>query len=214
MLVLASNSPRRRELIALGGWKFRVAPANVDESVRPGELPEDYVRRVALEKGQAALRLASPAELVIASDTTVADGPHILGKPQDAAEARSMLRKLRGREHQVFTAVVVLQDGAPALVDVCETKVPMRSYSDAEMEAYIASGDPFDKAGAYAIQHPQFRPVTELAGCYANVMGLPLCSLLRLLRQSGCCDHEDLPAACQSALQYSCPVYQQILSAS
>lgn len=213
MLVLASNSPRRRELLALGGWPFRVAPVNIAEGVHPGENPSAYVRRVAMEKGQAALTLAAPGELVIASDTTVADGAQILGKPQDTDEARSMLSQLRGRTHQVFTAVVVLSHNTSPLSDVCETQVPMRSYSTAEMEAYIASGDPFDKAGAYAIQHPHFRPVNGLAGCYANVMGLPLCSLLRLLRKSGWSEHTDLPAACQAALQYPCPVYQDILSA-
>jgi predicted house-cleaning NTP pyrophosphatase (Maf/HAM1 superfamily) len=88
----------------------------------------------------------------------------------------------------------------------------MRTYADHEIELYIASGDPFDKAGAYAIQNPQFRPVTDLAGCYANVMGLPLCHLLRLLRQTGCCDHANLPEVCQDTLQYACPVFEEFLS--
>lgn len=213
MLVLASNSPRRRELLSLGGWQFRVAPANVDETVHTGETPDRYVRRVALSKGQAALQHASSEEIVIASDTTVADGIQILGKPQDAGEARSMLRQLRGRTHQVFTAVAVFRRDAPVMVDVCETLVPMRDYSDVEIENYITSGDPFDKAGGYAIQHQGFHPAASLAGCYANVVGLPLCHLLRLLRRTGCCDHNELPDACQAALGYVCPVYQQILSA-
>ena len=114
------------------------------------------------------------------------DEGQILGKPADAYEAESMLRRLRGREHQVFTALAVVRrsEGFLAL-DWCVTDVPMRTYSDEEMCAYIATGDPLDKAGAYAIQHPDFSPVAELQGCFANVMGLPLCHVERTLMQAG-----------------------------
>jgi MAF protein len=213
MLVLASNSPRRHELLALGGWSFQVAPANVDETALPDESPAAYVQRVALAKGQAVLPHTAPGVVVVAADTTVADGLQILGKPADKKEALRMLHQLRGRTHQVFTALAILRHSTLPLVDLCETLVPMRNYSDLEMETYISSGDPFDKAGAYAIQHPGFRPVPILDGCYANVVGLPLCHLLRTLRQTGAYDHADLPAACQAALRYRCAVYQQFLSA-
>ena len=125
-------------------------------------------------------------DIIIAADTTVVDEGQILGKPANAYEAESMLRRLRGREHQVFTALAVVRrsEGFLAL-DWCVTQVPMRTYSDEEMYAYIATGDPLDKAGAYAIQHPDFSPVANLEGCYANVMGLPLCHLKRTLDAAG-----------------------------
>ncbi len=213
-LVLASNSPRRRQLIALGGWAFRVAPADIDETPLPAEAPRDYVARLALGKAQALLPKAAQDETIVAADTTVADGMEILGKPVDAADARRMLRQLCGRTHQVYTAVAVVPAASRASrVEVCATDVPMRAYSDLEIEQYIASGDPFDKAGAYAIQHSGFRPVTGLAGCYANVMGLPLCHLTRLLRQVGIQPASDVPARCQAVVEYACPVFVEILGA-
>lgn len=216
MLVLASNSPRRRALLALGGWDFEIAPADVDETPLPGEPAADYVLRLAQSKAQAAgARQASahPAgALILAADTTVADEGQILGKPRDDAEARQMLERLRGRTHQVYTAIAVLRLGeADPLTDLCCTDVPMRAYSDVEMQAYIASGDPLDKAGAYAIQHPGFHPVEQLQGCYANVVGLPLCHLQRTLHKLGLSLTTDLPQACQQSLQYTCPVFRNIL---
>ena len=121
---------------------------------------------------------------------------------------------MRGRSHQVLTALAVLQSRSGRLLtDVCVTDVPMRAYTEAEIEAYVASGDPLDKAGAYAIQHAGFHPVASLAGCYANVVGLPLCHLARMLRTLGLPPQADLPQACQAALGYQCPVYEQILVA-
>ncbi len=168
-------------------------PADVDESLLPGELPQVYVRRLAEMKARAVLSRVeqSPREallqrfVVIAADTAVVDGTDILGKPEDAAEAEAMLRSLRGRIHQVYTGLAALAVGGRLLNDICVSEVVMRDYSDAEMMAYIASGDPLDKAGAYAIQHAGFRPVERLQGCYANVMGLPLCHLVRLLAGFG-----------------------------
>ena len=123
-----------------------------------------------------------------------------------------MLRQLRARTHQVLTALAVLQTGSGRLLlDICVTDVPMRAYSDAEIEAYVASGDPLDKAGAYAIQHAGFHPVKSLDGCYANVVGLPLCHLARMLHRLGLPPRANLPLACQAALGYQCPVYEQIL---
>ncbi len=213
VLVLASSSPRRRQLLALLGWEFQVLPANVDETVLPGEQPQDYVRRLAQEKAQSVVCRSDRQAFVVAADTTVVDRGEILGKPEDDRQARSMLLQLRGRSHQVLTSLAVTQQaGALSLVDLCETNVPMRLYSETEMEAYIASGDPLDKAGAYAIQHSGFHPVLEIRGCYANVVGLPLCHLMRSLRRAGLFPNTTVPQDCQRLLGYHCPVYEDILA--
>lgn len=198
--------------MAFGGWTFTLIPTEVDESPLAGEHPKDYVLRLAEGKARAAAQHAPEDALVIAADTTVVDGSEILGKPADDIEAEAMLRRLRGRAHQVYTALALLHasDGR-LLTDCCRTEVPMRQYSDEEMNAYIASGDPLDKAGAYGIQHQGFRPVEHLWGCYANVMGLPLCHLVRTLEKMSITSETDVPQACQAALQYDCPVYTQVL---
>lgn len=213
MILLASNSPRRKQLLALAGWPYCIQPAEIDETPLPGEPAEAYVLRLAESKARAAAGSAEDG-LVLAADTTVVDAGVILGKPNDADQALAMLRQLRGRSHQVLTALAVLQSRSGRLLtDVCVTDVPMRAYTEAEIEAYVASGDPLDKAGAYAIQHAGFHPVASLAGCYANVVGLPLCHLARMLRTLGLPPQADLPQACQAALGYQCPVYEQILVA-
>ena len=208
-LALASNSPRRKELLALGGWKFEIIVSDADESLLADEAPRDYVRRLAAEKARASSARADASQVVVAADTTVVDGNAILGKPAGPSEAKRMLRQLRGRVHQVYTGIAVLRirDGN-LLTDVCVTDVPMRNYSDEEIEAYVASGDPLDKAGAYGIQHVGFQPVTSMRGCYASVMGLPLCHVTRLLGQIDIQPGADVPARCQSFLNYACPVYQ------
>ena len=212
MLILASNSPRRRQLLALGGWLFQVAPVEIDEGLLPGENPLAYVLRLAESKARAAAARSDPKAIVLAADTAVADGERILGKPRDAAEAERMLRSLRGRSHQVFTALAVLRPSTGTLLtDWCLSEVPMRAYTDEEMRAYIASGDPLDKAGAYAIQHAGFKPVDKLSACYANVMGLPLCHLARTLAKLGLALDPGVAQACQAALDYHCPVYPQVL---
>ena len=211
-LVLASNSPRRRELLALGGWLFYLDVANINEDVHPGERAAAYVERLAVEKAQAVLPRSRPDQVLIGSDTTVVLDDEILGKPADAAEARSMLTRLRGREHQVYTGIAVLRVADQALFsDVCLTNVPMRNYSDAEMEAYIQSGDPLDKAGAYGIQSPNFQPVINMQGCYASVMGLPLCHLTVLLRRLDISPRADVARNCQATLNYACPIFHSIL---
>jgi septum formation protein len=212
-IVLASNSPRRKQLLALGGWDFRVAAAEVDESPREGENPERYVARLAEAKAKAAVEARSD-EVVVAADTTVVADGRFLGKPADADQAVKMLQQLRGRMHQVFTGLAVLRiaDGA-LLADFCSTDVTMRDYSDEEIAAYVSSGDPMDKAGAYAIQHRGFNPANPLQGCYANVVGLPLCNLIRTLKKVGVSARNDVPRACQAALQYECPVFEMILEA-
>lgn len=210
-LILASNSPRRAQLLGLTGLRFNVQPANIDESRLPGEHPAPHVRRLAGEKARAAA-LPGSRLLVLASDTIVVDGEDILGKPRGPEDARRMLLQLRGRTHQVFTAVALFDPAENReQVDLCVTDVPMRAYSDAEMDTYIASGDPFDKAGAYAIQHGGFHPVEHMAGCFASVMGLPLCHVLRMLPAFGLAACGEVPAACQQTLAYICPISQAIL---
>ena len=168
-------------------------------------LAESKARSAALEAGQE--------DVVIGADTTVADRGELLGKPADPQDALRMLRQLRGHSHQVFTAVAVLRmaDGL-LLTDLCVTDVPMRQYTDVEIQAYIDSGDALDKAGAYAIQHAGFHPVQNLSGCYANVVGLPLCHLERILRRLSLGARQEIPEACQSYFDYHCPVYSQVLA--
>jgi septum formation protein len=212
LLLLASNSPRRRQLLALGGWMFGVEVANIDETPLPRELPQLYVRRLSEGKARAVAERARPEHIIIGADTCVVIDGKILGKPADKDEARDMLRRLRSRTHQVYTGIAVLRvaDGK-LLTTVCMTDVPMRAYSDKEIEAYILSGDPLDKAGAYGIQNPDFQPVAHMAGCYASVMGLPLCHLTVLLREMEITPRADVPHNCQLTLQYDCPVFRSIL---
>jgi len=209
-LILASNSPRRSELLRLLGLPFEVYPADIAEVQAPGEPPADYVLRLARHK--AAASAADQPGLVIAADTTVVDGDELLEKPADPADARRMLQQLRGRVHQVYTGIAILDADTRRSYDaVCCTQVPMRDYSDAEIEAYIATCDPLDKAGAYAIQHAGFHPVEGLSGCFASVMGLPLCHLLVGLRTLPMDIPGGLPDRCQAYLNYDCPAYKAIL---
>jgi MAF protein len=219
-LVLASNSPRRRELLALCGWVFDTRPAEVDESLYPGEAPGGYVLRLAESKARTCA--ASPGNrgtmpagenmTILAADTAVVDGKTILGKPEDMAEAAEMLRRLRNRTHQVYTGIAVMRMSDGNLgTDLCVTDVPMRLYSEEEIDTYVSSGDPLDKAGAYAIQHPKFHPVERMSGCYASVMGLPLCHLTRTLRPLGIAPKTDIAAGCQSRLNYTCPISAAVL---
>ncbi|HUH95868.1 MAG TPA: Maf family protein [Anaerolineales bacterium] len=212
LLLLASNSPRRRELLSLGSWMFSVSASNVDETQRSGEAPAEYVLRLAEAKARAASRDVRPPHVIIGADTAVVDETRILGKPRDRLEATAMLKSLRGYPHRVYTALAVLRIPDERLVtDLCVTRVPMRNYSDEEIEAYVRSGDPLDKAGAYGIQHRKFHPVAAMTGCYASVMGLPLCHLVRILNKMNVHPRADIPAACQSLLQYQCPVSSAIL---
>lgn len=210
-LILASNSPRRRMLLALTGWNFVVMPADVDETIVQGESSQEYVIRLAVDKARAVVARTNRRAVIISADTTVVDGDEILGKPIDSADAERMLRQLRGNTHRVFTGLAVLSSDGNLQTELCCTDVPMRFYSDDEMYAYIASGDPLDKAGAYAIQHAGFHPVERLKGCFANVVGFPLCHLLRLLQKMGIEPELDVPGKCQAALEYQCPIYDSIL---
>lgn len=211
-IVLASNSPRRKDLLRLTGLPFEIMIPDTDESLLPDETPRDYVRRLAAGKARTASIRAGVGQVIIAADTAVVDGETVLGKPADPSDAKRMLCQLRGRVHQVYTGIAVLRvyDGN-ILTDVCVTDVPMRTYSDDEIETYVQSGDPLDKAGAYGIQHAGFRPVVSMKGCYASVMGLPLCHVTRLLRGMDIAPSADMPSGCQSLLNYVCTVFAEIL---
>lgn len=183
LLVLASASPRRRELLAALGRPFSVQAADLDESLRPGEEPLSYGLRLALAKARAvAERLDGAPATVLGADTLVVLEGAILGKPADPADAAAMLRRLRGRAHLVLTAVALVDAaGGRARVGAGHTKVHLRPYTEAELTAYVAGGDPMDKAGAYAIQHAGFSPVARLEGSESNVIGLPLGLVVQLL---------------------------------
>lgn len=214
-LLLASESPRRRDLMRLLGFPFSVCAASIEETLRPAETPLAAVRRFAREKAGV---IASQVDwrsfpIVIGADTIVLSDGDALGKPEDAAEAETTLRRLRGREHEVYTAIALITGPeASPLECLARSVVPMRDYTDEEIAHYVRSGDPFDKAGAYAIQDPAFRPVIGLTDCYANVMGLPLCHLAHQLQLVGREPPLDVPAACQEKLAYTCSVFAGILA--
>jgi septum formation protein len=207
--VLASNSPRRRELLSLTGWDFISSPANIDESHQLEELPDVYVIRLAREKATACGD--DGGRLILAADTIVVDGNELLGKPAGADDARQMLLNLRGHAHQVMTAVALLDRTVGKMeTEICITDVPMRKYTNEEIDRYIQSGDPFDKAGAYAIQHQGFHPVHNFNGCFASVMGLPLCHVKRMASRFGVAVSGELVANCQKINQYSCPIHHRV----
>ena len=183
-LVLASGSPRRRELLSGMGFTFTVESANLDETPRPGESPRGYVKRLAREKAQAvARRLMDSGALVLAADTSVVLGEEILGKPRDAAHARQMLTSLAGRRHLVLTAVAVA--GSHHDTRLVETAVTFRAVTAAEIAWYVETGEPLDKAGAYAVQGRGSFLVSALEGSPTNVIGLPLPETLQLLAAGG-----------------------------
>ena len=202
-LVLASNSPRRQELLAVLGLPFVVRVVPVDEAERPGETPAEMVLRLARAKA-AAVPLVD-GELLIAADTTVDLEGTVLGKPRDEGDARRMLEAMRGRPHLVHSGIALRREGE-IWSEVCSTTVVMRAYSAAEVEAYIASGGPLDKAGAYGIQDRPFSPAERIAGCYLNVMGLPLCHLAQGLLRWGVTPPALPPPYCRGLLGFPCPV--------
>jgi MAF protein len=212
ILILASNSPRRRQLLSLGGWEYNVAVADVDESQLPNEAPGDYVLRLAEAKACKSAEDVAPNHVLIAADTTVVDGGDILGKPVDAADAVHMLKRLRGHTHQVYTGLALLRKSdSRLLTDLTVTDVLMRAYSDEEIDAYVRTGDPLDKAGAYAVQHSDFQPVENLTGCFASVMGLPLCRLAYLMGKFDISLETGTGIRCQTELNYDCLVSDAIL---
>lgn len=211
-LILGSTSPRRKQLLGLGGLWFKTEAADIDESVLEGETPQDYVARLALAKARTVASRSLDGALVLGSDTTVAIDGEILAKPTDEKDAWRMLRLLRGRAHQVFTGVSLVVAGTgQEFTEVVETEVPMRAYTDEEIAAYIATGDPMDKAGAYGIQNEAFSPVINMRQCYASVMGLPICAVHSLLAGAGSGLQAGVEQRCQETLNYACPVFPQYL---
>ena len=182
MLLLASSSPRRRELLTLAGYTFNVAAADIDETHLPGEAPAAYVQRLALEKARA-IHLLHPEATVIGADTTVVLHGEILGKPGGLAEAERMLRALSGNTHQVYTGVAVVA-AQQELSHIETTNVIFDPIEDEDLAHYLATGDSLDKAGAYGIQGYAARWIPRIEGDYFNVMGLPLATTVRLLKQS------------------------------
>jgi septum formation protein len=177
MLVLASRSPRRREILQQAGIPFVVRPMDVDETPFAGEAPRAYVTRIAREKANAA-----DGEIVLSADTTVAIDGEILAKPVDDADARRMLRLLSGRRHEVLTGIC-LRSATRVIEDCAETSVWFAPLSHEEIDDYAASGEPMDKAGGYAIQGLASKFIQRIEGCYFNVMGLPVSMVYRHLRE-------------------------------
>jgi septum formation protein len=184
-LILASASPRRQRLLRRVGVPFTIEPADIDERATPGEAPRDYVRRMAYEKAQRVSR-QRPTAFVLGADTIVVIDDDMLGKPRDLAEAERMLRGLSGRTHTVMTGLALLHhDQGVVQQDSVSTSVRFRSLSDHDIETYVATAKPLDKAGAYAIQDSARAFVEAFDGCYTNVVGLPLQRTAALMRAAG-----------------------------
>ena len=216
-LILASQSPRRRELLRLLGIPFQSIAADVDESSIDHPDPATNVIQTARLKASAisgALphpRSKAEREIIIAADTAVTLDGRFLGKPADKDDAVQMLQDLRGRTHQVHTGMTLLDlASGQEISKVHSAVVTMRNYSDSEIANYVATGDPMDKAGSYAIQHPQFKPVIELEGCYLGVMGLSICHLILALGQLHIPTSAPLDRLLALHHQYHCPLYEQL----
>jgi len=213
-LVLASGSPRRRELLQLLGRPFRVVvPQTAEGTVKCS----DAATQASVLAEMKALSMArhGPEEIIVAADTLVVLRDQVIGKPTDAASARDTLVALRTGEHQVVTGLAVILPGASTpILQAVETRVWMRQYRDEEIANYIDRGEPFDKAGAYAIQDPEFDPVERIEGCYANVMGLPLCHLFTTLRDAASLHSLPPVAACEGHTGRRCSVAGRILEAA
>ncbi len=181
MLILASSSPRRAELLRAAGVNFTIRAAHIDESIRPNELPRDYVVRLSREKARAVAR---DNELTLGADTTVVINGEIAGKPADAADAERMLRALSGRWHEVLTGITLAR-ADQVLSAIASTRVKFTHLSDDEINWYVSTGEPMDKAGAYAIQGYASLFVDRIEGSYSNVVGLPVHLAYTLARQMG-----------------------------
>jgi septum formation protein len=182
-LILASASPRRRDLLRNAGFDFEVRPSQIVEEVQPDEQPEDFARRAAREKALQIAASSPRGGLVLGADTVVVIGGQTLGKPSDHQDAARMLRLLSGRTHQVHTGICLVR--APDEIEALEhetTLVTFRELDEDEIRQYVESGEPWDKAGAYAIQGLASRFVTRISGCYSNVVGLPIALVYEILK--------------------------------
>ncbi|MFN2109542.1 MAG: Maf family protein [Anaerolineae bacterium] len=204
-LLLTSQSPRRREMLAWLRLPVGLTHADVDETPLKGELPSETAVRLAIAKAQA-VESANNGVWILGADTVVDLNGTLLGKPVNSAEAHTMLRQLREQTHTVHTGVALNQ---PQTKKVCTRRVTsivhMRAYTDAEIEAYVCSRDPMDKAGAYAIQNSVFKPVSYVNRCYANVVGFPLCAVAALLEAWGLAPSVNMPVLCLAHFNYRCP---------
>jgi MAF protein len=204
-LILASASPRRRQILTTIGLPFQASPVDLDERPLADECPEETAVRLARLKAETAARVF-PGQVALGADTVVAVGDEAIGKPTTPEQATAMLRRLRHDEHRVITAVAASRwqpsSPPPQTWQRCATTtVWMRPYSDQEIAKYVASGDPFDKAGAYAIQHPGFHPVARLDGCFLTVVGLALPDVYAVLTEAGV----DVPTLARDILDTLCP---------
>ncbi len=184
MIVLASASPRRQEILRNAGVEFVVQPAEIDETVGPGESPRECAERLAREKAHAVAK-QEPGRYVLGADTIVVVDGMVLGKPCDESDAARMLRLLSGRGHEVITGVCLIGPGWTESVQSERTLVAMSEISDREIQAYVATGEPMDKAGAYAIQGVASRWIPRIEGDYFNVVGLPMALVWRMLKERG-----------------------------
>ena len=209
-IILASGSSRRQALLRDVGLSFEIVTAGIDESPLAGETPYALAERLAQSKARAvAARLpADRSALVIAADTVVSLGAKILGKPTDTTDARNTLLALRQQTHHVYSGLSILDTSSQRHESrVNSTAVTLRAYTDSEMDAYIASGDPWDKAGAYAIQHPGFAPVAALDGCISGVMGLSLRDLRDLLLSFGVSVAAAPAPICEGYAEFGCCIH-------
>lgn len=210
-LVLASGSPRRHELLSLLEIPFEVRVADIDETPLPGEPPVNVPQRLSRLKAEAVAG-EMDAGLIIGADTVVVHKGEILGKPDDGEEAAAMLRRLREERHRVFSGLTIM-DAATGkqITDLCETKIWLRSMTDEEITRYVAGGDPMDKAAGYAIQNDEFAPVSKAVGCPANVMGLPMCHVVRNLRRFGIELPSTQPTQCAIRFGYHCALTEYVM---
>jgi nucleoside triphosphate pyrophosphatase len=184
-LILASASPRRRDLLRNAGIDFEVWPGQIVEEIQPDELPEEFARRAAREKAMQIAASAPPGLLVLGADTVVVIDGQTLGKPSDAQDATRMLRLLSGRTHQVHTGICLVRP--PDKIEALEhetTLVTFRKLDEVEIRQYVESGEPWDKAGGYAIQGLASKFVTRISGCYSNVVGLPVALVYEILKKA------------------------------
>jgi len=215
-LILASKSPRRKILLRNLIDSFIVVHPDVEERELPGEEPADFVLRLAKEKALKGGAYLMPNSLdnavVIGADTIVVDGKEILGKPLDRMDAARILEQLRGKTHKVLSGIALYNlSTGETQTRLVSTEVKMREYTEDQILEYIASGDPLDKAGAYAIQNRDFNPAPDFYGCYANVMGLPLCHLAVLMKEMRIEADPRVAERCQNSINYQCPIYSDIL---
>lgn len=182
-IILASSSPRRKELLEQIGLKFKVVPSSIEESIQPGETPLEFAQRMAREKAHAVGKNSNDA-LIISADTIVLLDDHVLGKPAVKEKAYKMLTQLSGREHKVITAFYILNTSTDqSISEHVETSVTFKELCEDEILAYIKTGEPYDKAGGYAIQGIGSFMIKEIKGSYTNVVGLPICELIEVLKR-------------------------------